>query len=191
MAFGGIWSKTKTKASKNKTKTTPPNKKQAIGQQQQLKNKNNRLNKSKKTNNYNNNPINNNQNKKMNNNQSTTTLKTTTGKTNNSFLHVRYTFLTAKTRMCPISFCFHRKQELVFVAQKQNPDSCRKIVVSEFFVWFCLSCETTVCTIFAQLATPPKNGHKNVFFKNPESFRKIVVWELQKYSLLFKMQFLW
>ena len=53
-------------------------------------------------------------------------------------------------------------------------DSCRKIVVSESFL-FCLTCETTMCPIFAQLVR--KNGHKighfskTRFLQNNSGFR--------------------
>ena len=102
--FWGIWSKTKTKASKNKTKTPPPppkKKQQVIGQQQQQwveqkENKNNRLNK------YENNKQQEQQQKqKMNNNQSTTTVKTITGKKQLLFSHVRKAFLDPQDTNMP------------------------------------------------------------------------------------------
>ena len=63
-----------------------------------------------------------------------------------------------------------------FVALQQKPNSCRKIVVSEFW-GFCLRCERAVCTIFAQLVLPKKlarNGH----FSKKTPCRRIVVWGL-------------
>ena len=70
-------------------------------------------------------------------------------------------FLTKKHEFAQLVFFVFttQKQELFFQALQQNPVSCRKIVVFVFL--FCLSCATTVRTIFAQLVTPQKQtGHK-------------------------------
>ena len=59
---------------------------------------------------------------------------------------------------------FTTRSKNCFVVLRQKTDSCRKIVVS-MVVLFCLSCETTMRTIFVQFVKPKKKGTKTAIFQ--------------------------
>ena len=87
----------------------------------------------------------------------------------------------------------HQCAQLVFFVSLLCKSWCLLLsnenqVPEVFFVWFCLSCETTASTICAQLVKPPKKGHKNGSPENlfysarmaPKEVDKLITFEVAK-----------